>query len=162
MALARPPPEAFIGPTYYWNQRWSSSSSAPPIPVGNQLRFYFGGRTGAHTHVKQGPIQYGVVGMATITEDRFVSLSAGVQDGKLLTKPLTWPGGDLLLNASTTRHHDGYPLDGGGALFVEVLDESGAAHRRLCRSRPRRVHRQRPLPPPDRPRPPSAGRASAA
>ncbi len=118
------PREAFIGPTYYWNQRWSSSSSAPPIPVGNQLRFYFGGRTGAHTHVKQGPIQYGVVGMATITEDRFVSLSAGVQDGELITKPLTWPGGDLLLNASTTRHHDGYPLDGGGALFVEVLDES--------------------------------------
>ena len=119
------PRAAFIGPTYYWNQGWSSSSSAPPIPVGNQLRFYFGGRTGAHTHVKQGPIQYGVVGMATITEDRFVSLSAGVQDGKLLTKPLTWPGGDLLLNASTTRHLDGYPLDGGGALFVEALDESG-------------------------------------
>ncbi|MAG37037.1 MAG: hypothetical protein CL878_12445 [Dehalococcoidia bacterium] len=63
--------------------------------------------------------------MATITVDRFVSLSAGAQEGKLLTKPMTWPGGDLLLNASTTRHLDGHPIDGGGTLFVEVLDEAG-------------------------------------
>ena len=46
-------------------------------------------------------------------------------EGQLVTKPMTWPGGDLLLNASTTRHLDGYPLDGGGAMQVEVWDESG-------------------------------------
>ncbi len=115
--------EAFIGPEYPWNRLWSSNNSAPPIQVGNQLWFYFGGRSGAHFHIKNGPPKYAAIGMATITVDRFASLSAGFRQGRVVTKPMVWPGGDLLLNASTTRNLDGYPLDGGGEMQVEVWDE---------------------------------------
>ena len=65
------------------------------------------------------------MGLAMITVDRFASITAGFMEGQLVTKPMTCPGGDLLLNASTTRHLDGYPLDGGGAMQVAVWDESG-------------------------------------
>ncbi len=117
--------EPFIGPAYAWNEGWSTCSSGPPIQVGNQLWFYFAGKRGSHFHAKQGPPNYSVVGLATITVDRFASITAGFMEGKLVTRPMTWPGGDLLLNASTTRNLDGYPLDGGGAMSIEVWDEDG-------------------------------------
>ena len=120
------PREPFIGPTYYWNQGWNTSNSAGPLQVGNQLRFYFNGQSGSHFHVKpSGPRKLGVIGLATITVDRFASITAGFMEGQLVTKPMTWPGGDLLINASTTRHIDGYPLDGGGQMSIEVWDEQG-------------------------------------
>ncbi len=115
----------FMSPEYPWNQRWTTCQSAGPIVVGNQLWFYFGGRSGSHFHVKQGPPKYCAIGLATITVDRFVSITAGFMEGRLVTNPMTWPGGDLLLNASTTRHLDSYPLDGGGAMSIEVLDGDG-------------------------------------
>jgi len=114
--------EAFIGPAQPWNSMWSSSASGPPIEVGNYLRFYFGGRSRGHG---QNPLEYGAVGLASIAVDRFASLTAGHIDGQVVTKPMTWPGGDLLLNASTTRHLDGHPTDGGGTLYVDVLDDAG-------------------------------------
>ena len=114
--------EAFIGPAQPWNSMWSSSASGPPIQVGNHLWFYFGGRSRGHG---QNPLEYGAVGLASLTVDRFASLTAGHIEGRLVTQPMTWPGGELLLNASTTRHLDGHPTDGGGTLFVEVLDAAG-------------------------------------
>ena len=121
--------EAFIGPTYDWNQGWHVGASSAPYQVGNQLWFHFTSgrrsRGGPHFCVKNGPPMREVVGLATVTVDRFVSITAGFMEGQLVTKPMTWPGGDLLLNASTTRHLDGYPLDGGGAMQVEVWDASG-------------------------------------
>ena len=44
----------------------------------------------------------------------------GFMEGRLVTRPMTWPGGDLLLNASTTRELDAYPLDGGGEMRIEA------------------------------------------
>ena len=41
------------------------------------------------------------------SEDRFASITAGFMECQLLTKPMTWPGGDLLLNASTNWRADG-------------------------------------------------------
>jgi hypothetical protein len=116
----------FIGPTYDWNQGWHVGASSGPYQVGNQLWFHFsGGRRRPHFCVKSGPPKREVIGLATITVDRFASITAGFMEGQLITKPMTWPGGDLLLNASTTRHFDSYPLDGGGAMQIEVWDESG-------------------------------------
>ena len=123
------PRKPFIGPTYDWNQGWHMGASSAPYQVGNQLWFHFTGgrrhRGGTHFYVKGGPPLRHVVGLATITVDRFASITAGFMEGQLVTKPMTWPGGDLLLNASTTRHFDSYPLDGGGAMKIEVWDESG-------------------------------------
>lgn len=114
----------FIGPAYPWNQGWTTCSTGGPIRVGNQLRFYFGGQSGCNYHVKlNGPRQYGVVGLAQITIDRFASISAGFMEGRLVTKPMKWPGGDLMLNASTTRDLDGDPrVTMGGEMHVEVWD----------------------------------------
>ena len=121
--------EPFIGAACAWNQGSSKGASSPPYQVGNQLWFHFTGgrqhRNGIHFCAKAGPPNRQVVGLATITVDRFASITAGFMEGQLITKPMTWPGGDLLLNASTTRHFDSYPLDGGGATQVEVWDESG-------------------------------------
>ena len=117
--------EAFIGPEYPWNRGWNTNNSAGPVIVGNQLYFYFGARSGAHSHQKNGPPEYGAIGLATLTVDRFASITAGFKEGILVTRPITWPGGDLLLNASTTRHLNSHPLDGGGVMTIEVLDETG-------------------------------------
>ena len=65
------------------------------------------------------------IGLAAITVDGFASITADFREGRLVTKPMLWPGGDLLLNASTTRPLNGHPLDGGGEMFVEVWDEAG-------------------------------------
>jgi hypothetical protein len=112
--------QAFIGPEYPWNRGWSGCSSAPPIRVGSQLWFYFGGQSGAHGLASPG--SYGAIGLATVTVDRFASLTADYREGKLVTRPMTWPGGELLLNASTTTALDGHPGQGGGEMWVEVWD----------------------------------------
>ena len=123
----RPPQrEAFIAPEYPWNKRWSSPASSPPIRKGNQLWFFFGGRSGAHGHSKPNaaPV-HSAIGLATITVDRFASLSAGFRDGKLVTRPMVWPGGDLAINASTSAALDGDPRLKNGEMRVEVLNAHG-------------------------------------
>lgn len=103
-----------------WNASWNSPNSAPPIAVGDQLWIYVGARSGAH-HLSN-PHSYGAVGLATIRKDRFCGLTADARPGRLITKPMTWPGGEMLLNASSTRYHDSHPGMGGGEMRVEALD----------------------------------------
>ena len=117
--------EAFIGPTFPWNAGWTTCSTAGPLQDGNQLRIYFGGRSGSHIHVKKGPHKIGNIGLAEITVDRFASVSAGYMDGRLITKSMKWPGGDLKLNASTTREFDADPRLGGGEMTIEVWNGEG-------------------------------------
>ena len=117
--------EAFIGPTFPWNAGWTTCSTGGPIQHGNQLRIYFGGQSGSHIHVKKGPHKVGYIGLAEITVDRFVSISAGYMDGRLVTRPMRWPGGDLVLNASTTRELDADPRLAGGEMAIEVWDADG-------------------------------------
>ena len=117
--------EPFIGPTFPWNRAWNTCNSAGPILEGNQLWFYFCGKSGSHFHVKAGPPRSSGIGLATVTVDRFASISASFMEGQLVTRPMTWPGGDLMLNASTTRHFEVYPYDGGGTMTIDVWDESG-------------------------------------
>jgi len=114
--------DVFLPAAYSWNAGWNAASSAPPIPVGNRLWFYFNGRGGGHS--TDSPHCYGVIALATITRDRFCSLTADARSGRVITKPMTWPGGDLVLNASTTRYPDGHPRYGGGEIRVEILDEA--------------------------------------
>jgi hypothetical protein len=57
----------------------------------------------------------GAIGLVTLRRDGFVSLDAGADPGTLLTRPFTWPGGELYVNADAQ----------GGSLQVAVLDEAG-------------------------------------
>lgn len=115
-----PARQPFIPAKFPWNANWNSPSSAPPIPVGDQLWFYVGARSAAH-HVSS-PHSYGAVGLATIRQDRFCSLTADALPARAITRPMVWPGGDLLVNASTTRYLDSHPAMGGGEMRISVLD----------------------------------------
>jgi len=115
---------AFIGPTYPWNKGWNSCANTPPIRMGNQLWFYFGGRTSAHG--RETPRSYGAIGLASTGVDQFAALRADFIEGRLVTRPMTWPGGDLILTCTNTRYPDAHPTSGGGQIAVEVRDESNA------------------------------------
>jgi hypothetical protein len=112
----------FLGAAFPWNRGWSTGASTPPIRVSNQLWFYFGGRSGAHG--LEAPHSYGAIGIASVGADRFAALRADFQEGLLLTRPLTWPGGELLLTSTNTRYPKAHPSSGGGSISVEVRDEN--------------------------------------
>ena len=118
----RPPVrQAFIGPKYPWNKGWNSCANTMPVRVGNQLWFYFGGRSAAHG--RERPRSYGAVGLATVGVDQFAVIRGDFSEGRLITKPMTWPGGDLALRCTNTRYPEAHPRSGGGTLAVEVRDE---------------------------------------
>jgi hypothetical protein len=112
---------AFIAPTYSWNKAWSSCANTAPIREGNQLCFFFGARSTAHG--SEFPQPFGSIGLASMTVDRFAAIRGDFKEGLLLTRPMTWPGGDLLLNSTNTRYPRAHPTSGSGKLLVEVLDE---------------------------------------
>jgi hypothetical protein len=46
-------------------------------------------------------------------------------DARLVTKPMKWPGGELLLNASTTRSLEADPRLKGGEMSIEAWYADG-------------------------------------
>ena len=112
---------AFIAPAFPWNKGWNSCANTPPIRIGNKLWFYFGGRSAAHN--RETPESYGAIGLASLRVDGFACLRADFQEGELVTKPMRWPGGDLILNCTNTRYRLGHPSGGGGSIAVEVRGE---------------------------------------
>jgi len=86
------------------------------LPVVRQDRgeiwiYYVGYRKG-HWAVRRGENQASAIGLAVLRLDGFVSLAAG--DGSVLTKPLTFTGDRLVINAHTSAS--------GGMISVEVVD----------------------------------------
>ena len=59
------------------------------------------------------------MGLAQLRADGFCSLRAHRFPGTLVTKPFTWPGGRLIINASVLGGGGGWM--GGGGLWTEVL-----------------------------------------
>jgi hypothetical protein len=114
--------DAFLAPQYPWNRAWNSCSNNGPIRVNNQLWFYFGGRTGAHA--REMPRSRGVVGLASTGVDQFAAIRSDFVEGFLVTKAMTWPGGDLVLTCSNARYADAHPGSGGGTITVEARDEN--------------------------------------
>ena len=112
---------AFIGPAHPWNRSWNSCADTEPIREGNQLCFYFGARSGAHG--REFPHPFGAIGLASITVDRFAAIRGDFKEGLLLTRPISWPGGDLILNSTNSRYPRAHPTSGSGKLMVEVRDE---------------------------------------
>jgi hypothetical protein len=95
-----------------WNRGYLHASGGVCCVVGDQLHFYVSGFSGTSpmfgTHMYAG----GSVGLAVIRRDGFASLGG---DGTLLTKPLTFTGRHLFVNADARR----------GSLRAEVCDIEG-------------------------------------
>lgn len=106
-----------VGRVGSWDRFNNSVANNPPIPVGDELRFYYGGRTYRHSPY-QGEDKGqpgGGIGFGTIQRDRFVSLEASFDGGRIVTKPLKLQGSRLHLNAKSDF----------GQIVVEVLDAAG-------------------------------------
>lgn len=108
-----------------WDRFNNSLANNPPVEVGDELRFYYSGRTYRHSPYKgedAGTPGSGI-GFASIRRDRFVSLGASFDGGWLLTKPLRIQGRTLHMNAKSRF----------GEITVEVLDGTGAV---VAKSKP--------------------------
>ena len=106
-----------VGGVGEWDRYNNSLANNLPIEVGEELRFYYGGRTYRH-----GPYDGsdegepgGGIGFATIRRDRFVSLEASFDVGEIITRPLIPKGSELHLNATSDF----------GEIVVEALDADG-------------------------------------
>ncbi|MCP4641318.1 MAG: hypothetical protein GY851_12825, partial [bacterium] len=95
-----------------WDYGNNSPSTDPPVRVGDELWFYYCGRSTTHDETPN----RGSIGLGTLRVDGFVSMRAGDEGGVLTTKPLRLDGDTLFINANAT----------GGGIRVEVLDEDGA------------------------------------
>jgi hypothetical protein len=93
-----------------WNWANVQSIGGMPIIKGDSLYFYSSGRK-LNTEKKDTHIS---TGLATLRRDGFVSMSSD-DEGFLLTRPLTFSGSYLFINAD---------IPDNGELRVEVLDEN--------------------------------------
>ncbi len=116
------PREPFIAPTYDWNRKWNSCASNGPIIINEQMVFYFGGRNTSHHY--DSAQQHGAIGYASMPLDRFCALET-TTIGQLTTKPIEWPGGELLLNSDMRTSYESHPAAGGGTMTIEILDANG-------------------------------------
>ncbi len=93
-----------------WNEGNTQSAGGAFLVVGDQLWFYFSGRTGDHSSSPGG-----ATGLATLRRDGFYSMDAGSTPGTLTTRPLQFSGKDLFVNVRDPQ----------GSLQVQVLNSAG-------------------------------------
>jgi hypothetical protein len=106
-----------LGPAGSWDRFNQSLANNDPIVMGDELRFYYGGRLFRHAPyagLDKG-IQRSSIGFATIKRDRFVALEASFDGGEIETKPLQLKGATLHLNAKSDF----------GEIVVEMFDANG-------------------------------------
>lgn len=99
--LDRGRPFIELGGIGTWDRFNLSIANNDPIAVGDDLRFYYGGRMYRHSPYSgadKGPERSGI-GFATIPRDRFVALEASFDGGEIITKPLQIKGRVVHLNA---------------------------------------------------------------
>jgi hypothetical protein len=114
-----------LGRVGSWDRFNLSLANNDPIVVGDELRFYYGGRMYRHSPYAgpdKGPERSGI-GFASLKRDRFVALEASFDGGEILTKPVALKGATLHLNAKSDF----------GEILVELRDANA---RRLARSEP--------------------------
>ena len=97
--------------------------SAPVEEDGRIWLFYSGFKV---PHNALAADQDGRIGLATLRLDGFCSLDA-TSPGHALTRPFTWKGDHLRLNAATSGPTPGAPGDGSGGITVQIEDEGGRA-----------------------------------
>jgi hypothetical protein len=95
-----------------WDHGNNSPSTDPPLRMGDELWFYYSGRSTTHGEVPN----RGAIGLGTLRVDGFVSMTGGSDVGTLSTRPCTLAGHSLYVNANAAD----------GVLLAEIRDESGS------------------------------------
>ena len=115
---SRPDRAVFIGATQRqgeWDRGYIRAAGGGCVVVGDRLYFYYSGYSGVavdgHRHMYAG----GSMHVAFLRRDGFASMDAGPDGGELITRPVTFQGPHLFVNARV-------PDAPNGALRVEVLD----------------------------------------
>jgi hypothetical protein len=86
-----------------------------PIVVGDEIFIYYNGTTGLHWASSRGEVEGGVIALAKLRLDGFVSLDVGSSLGTVTTKPMKTSEDQLIVNADARF----------GSIRVEVLDTDG-------------------------------------
>lgn len=105
-----------------WNWGNVQSAGGGCLVVGDRLYFYVSGRAGVEGSNKSGVSS---TGLATLRRDGFASMDAVNEEGTLTTRPLTFKGRHLFLNADAAA----------GEIRVSVLDANGKPQERLSERR---------------------------
>lgn len=86
-----------LGTDDSWDADYLGPAKIIPALVGNELWFYyFGARSANRDDVKNWSFD---IGLAKLRRDGFASLNAGQTSGRLITRPLTFKGKSLFVNA---------------------------------------------------------------
>ncbi len=115
----RPDRRAFIPATRKegaWDRAYLHSTAGVCLVDGDRLLFPYCGYSGLAPDGSRGMYTGASVGLATLRRDGFASLDAGAKGGTLTTRPVTFTGKHLFVNAACPQ----------GALRVEILDASSS------------------------------------
>ena len=116
-----------------WDRGYVQSLGNLCCVRGDTLWFYYSAFQGDTSKtnanwMKNGMYDRGATGVAFLRRDGFASLEAGFAESAVTTRPVTFTGSRLFVNADALQ----------GALYAEVLDETGAVvapyTRENCRS----------------------------
>jgi hypothetical protein len=102
---------------YYNGSNYTHTQPAhyyPTYPEGHRRA---GQSTGRYDHLTGSGAFKGEIGLVVWKRDRFVSVDAGADEGRLVTKPILFGGGRLFVNAD---------IGPGGLLNAELLDANGS------------------------------------
>jgi hypothetical protein len=105
-----------------WDRGYVQSVGGVCLVRGDKLWFYYIGFQGDETRKTgagrpgHGMYDKGSTGIAFLRRDGFASMNAGQNPGLLTTRPVTFQGAQLFVNADVAR---------GGGLRAEIIDEAG-------------------------------------
>lgn len=98
-----------------WNRAYVRSAGGCCLVVDDELRFYFSTFSGVSPDGRGDPYAGGSTGLAVLRRDGFASMDATEGRRTLTTRPVTFKGRYLFVNANAAS----------GSLEVELLDRSG-------------------------------------
>ena len=104
-----------LGPEGSWEPDYSEVNHAGPLLIEDELWFFYRGSI-LERHRRTGPDLQKGLGLARLRRDGFASLTAGADGGSVTTRPLTFSGTRLLVNAASVI---------GGEVRAEVLTHGG-------------------------------------
>jgi hypothetical protein len=117
-----------------WDRGYVQSVGGVCLIVGDELWFYYTGFRGDPANHRDrhgyhaGMYAHGATGIAKLRRDGFASLRAGALEQSVLTRPVTFTGGHLFVNATGTLRAEvcteqGVPIPGFTA--VDCLENTG-------------------------------------